>query len=337
MHFGILGGLEVTNDGDAIDVKGPKQRALLTLLLLHANQTVSTDRIIDALWGEDLNGREVATLRVHIANLRRSLESPGAAEPGLIVTQPPGYRLTTDPDSIDANRFERLASEGRRLLHEDAAEAEIRLSEALSLWRGSALEEVGYEIFAEAEVRRLEELRISTIEDLFEARLALDAHAELVGEIESAVAVNPLRERLWGQLMTALYRSGRQADALTAFRRLSDILGSELGLEPGPELQVLENRIPRQRSNPAQTGDAFAPPPPATGRTDQIDRERGRRRPPPGEVEAGPASDAHRHRGHRQDADRPASRVVGNRGGPRGLVGGVEHHRRPQADTRTDR
>jgi len=242
VQFGILGRLEVSTNGSALEVKGPKLRALLILLLLNPNRVVSIEAIIDALWGEELNGREGATLRVHVANLRRALASHQES-PAFIVTRAPGYLIEVDPESIDAILFERLAAEGRRLLHDDAAQAGDRLTEALGLWRGSALEDVAYESFAQGEVRRLEELRLTTIEDLLEARLALDDHAELVSELESLVATHPLRERLWGQLMVALYRSERQADALAAYRRLSHLLGDQLGLEPSPQLRLLEDRI----------------------------------------------------------------------------------------------
>lgn len=232
-------------NGTAVEVKGPKQRALLIFLLLHVNEVVSTDKIVDALWGEDVNGREAATLRVHVANLRRALEPgrPKGVHPALLVTQPPGYLLRVDPDAIDAVRFKRLVAEGRGLLLDDPESAAARLAESLSLWRGSALEDVTYETFAQADIQRLEELRMSAVEDLIEAELTMGRHSDLVGQLESQVAANPLRERLWGQLMLALYRIGRHADALATYRRLSDILGQELGLEPSPELRLLEERI----------------------------------------------------------------------------------------------
>jgi predicted ATPase/DNA-binding SARP family transcriptional activator len=245
VEFGILGPLQVSMNGTTMEVKGPKQRALLILLLLHVNEVVSTDKIVDALWGEDVNGREAATLRVHIANLRAALQpgQPKGAQPQLVVTQPPGYLLRIDPDAVDAGRFERLVAEGRRLLPDEPEPAAARFAEALSLWRGSSLEDVAYEAFAQVDIRRLDELRVSAIEDLIETELTMGRHSELVGRLESQVATHPLRERLWGQLMLALYRSGRKADALAAYRRLSDILGQELGLEPGPELRLLEERI----------------------------------------------------------------------------------------------
>ncbi|HEY7583116.1 MAG TPA: BTAD domain-containing putative transcriptional regulator [Acidimicrobiia bacterium] len=242
MQFGILGRLEVATEGRVVEVKGPKLRALLILLLLHPNRVVSAEAIIEALWGQELSGREGATLRVHVANLRRALSKAGEFGE-YIVTRAPGYLIEVDPESIDVVRFERLVAEGRRLLPGDAPHAAELLIEALGMWRGSALEDVAYESFAQGEVRRLEELRLTAVEDLAEARLTMDGHAGLVGELESLVATHPLRERLWGQLMVALYRSGRQADSLSAYRRLSRLLGEELGLEPGPELRLLEDRI----------------------------------------------------------------------------------------------
>ena len=269
MQFRILGRLEVTASGSVIEIKGPKQRALLTYLLLHPNKTVSTERIIDALWGEELSGREAATLRVHIANLRRALK-PVRAEgtiPELIVTRSSGYLLNVDPESIDANRFERLAAEGRRLLYDDAEQAADRLTEALGLWRGSALEEVTYETFAQPEIRRLDELRLSTLENRFEARLAMDSHVEVVAELESLVATHPLRERLWGQLMLALYRSGRQADALAAFRpggRMGcpHLLALVAAQAPEPEHRLELGGIGHRRRGHGcrRTGDAAQAP-----------------------------------------------------------------------------
>ena len=237
MQLGILGTLEVAEGGKAVELKGPKLRALLILLLLNANRVVSIEAIIDALWGEELSGKEAATLRVHVAKLRRALSSE------LILTRAPGYMMAIDPESIDATRFERLAAEGRLVLGDDAVRAKELLAEALSLWRGSALEDVAFEAFAQGEVRRLDELRLSATEDLVEARLTMGAHSELVSELEALVARHPLRERLWGQLMVALHRSGRQPDALAAYRRLAHLLGQELGLQPSSQLRLLEDRI----------------------------------------------------------------------------------------------
>jgi predicted ATPase/DNA-binding SARP family transcriptional activator len=244
VQYGILGPLEVTRAGATVEVKGPKQRALLIFLLLHANEVVSTDLIVDALWGGRANGGEIGTLRVHISNLRNTLEPdrPKGAEPEVLVTEPSGYLLRVDAGAIDAHRFEQLLSEGRRLVHDDPGYASDLLFKALDLWRGSALGDVTYESFAQVDIQRLEELRLSALEELNEARLVLGEHTDLVGELESQVAVHPLRERLWTQLMLALYRSGRQAEALAAYKRLSDVLGRS-GLAPGPGVSQLEDRI----------------------------------------------------------------------------------------------
>ena len=244
VEYRVLGPLEVTRDDVAVPVNGPKQRALLIFLLLHANQVLSTDRIVDALWGEEANGREIGTLRVHVANLRKTLEPdrPSGAEPAVLITQPPGYLLRADAEEIDSHRFESLVTAGRRQLHSNPDRACELLSEALGLWQGSPLHDVAYETFAQAEIHRLDELRLSATEDLNEARLAKGEHSELIGELESAVTAHSLRERLWGQLMLALFRSGRQADALTAYQRVSDIL-AQSGLEPGLELRLLEERV----------------------------------------------------------------------------------------------
>lgn len=244
VQYGILGPLEVTRAGTPVTVNGPKQRALLILLLLHANEVVSTDMIIDALWGEEANGREIGALRVHIANLRKALEPDRrkGTEPEVLVTEPPGYAIRVGQDAIDARRFEQLVAEGRRVTHVDPGYASDLLTKALNLWRGSPLEDVTYETFAQLDIQRLEELRLNAVEELNEARLALGEHGELVGELESQVASNPLREPLWSQLMLALYRSGRQAESLAAHQRLASILGQQ-GLEPGPGLRILEDRI----------------------------------------------------------------------------------------------
>ncbi|MFP4554578.1 MAG: BTAD domain-containing putative transcriptional regulator [Actinomycetota bacterium] len=244
MQYQILGPLQVKRADEEIKIKGPKQRALLILLLLNANEVVSTDKLIEALWGDEINGREIGTLRVHIANLRSVLEPDRRTrdDPEILLTHPPGYMLKVDDDAIDCHRFERLISEGRKTVREDPKRAVELLEAGLELWGGTPLEDVYYEDFAQMAIHRLEELQLSATEDLNEARLAMGEHAELVVELESQVATHPLRERPWSQLMLALYRSGRQSEALSAHRRLSDILGQH-GLVPGPGLNMLEDRI----------------------------------------------------------------------------------------------
>jgi DNA-binding SARP family transcriptional activator/streptogramin lyase len=256
----ILGPIEIRDpDGRAIALPSGRERSLLALLLIHRDEVVSTDRIVDALWGAHPPETAMKAVQGYVSHLRRVLEfsgEPGAAHSGL-VTQPPGYALRTDGIRFDAGRFERLAADGRRALEDDApAEAADLLDEALALWRGPALAEFAFDDFARNESDRLEQLRLSALEDRNESLLRLGRHGELAGQLESLVAAHPLRERLRGQWMLALYRGGRQAEALQAYRDGRRLLAGELGLEPGPELQRLERAILAQE--PAL--DAAAPP-----------------------------------------------------------------------------
>jgi DNA-binding SARP family transcriptional activator len=239
MEFRILGPLEVLDGADLRPVAGAGQRALLALLLLHANEVVSVDRLIDELWPGDPPGSGVAALRVRISQLRKSL---GAAAERL-ETKPPGYRLRLAPGELDVDRFSDLVEEAVRAEPLVAAE---KLREALALWRGPALADFAYESFAQAAIVRLEELRLTALEQRIEVDLALGRHAELVGELEQLVGEQPLRERLRGQLMLALYRSGRQAEALEAYRSARSALLEELGIEPSAPLRELETAILRQ-------------------------------------------------------------------------------------------
>src|SRR5829696_2436874 len=239
MEFRILGSLDVRAEAGPVTPAGAKPRALLAMLLLHANEPVSADRVAIALWGEDAPAGAVKTLQVHVSRLRRAL-----GEPDVLATTPGGYRLRVLPGELDADCFEQLAAEGQRALADGAAErAAGLLREALSLWRGPALADVAFEAFAQAEIGRLEEERLTALEARAEADLALGRHAQLAGELAQLVAAHPLRERLCGQLMLALYRSGRQADALQAYRDARDALVDRLGIEPGPELRELERAI----------------------------------------------------------------------------------------------
>ena len=183
------------------------------MLLLHPNEVVPADRLIEELWGEDSPERAAAALRVNVSRLRKALPAD------VLATRSPGYVLRVAPDELDLHRFERLVDEGRSLLARGlAADAAERLRDALSLWRGPALADVAYESFAQAAIARLEEIRLAAIELRVDADLALGRHDEVVGELETLVAAHPLRERLRRYLMTALYRSGRQAEALDAYR-----------------------------------------------------------------------------------------------------------------------
>ena len=237
MEVQILGPLEVRDEGSVVDLGHHKQKSLLALLLIHANRVVSTDRILDEIWGEDAAGKE-NTLWVYVSRLRSAL---GGAE--VLVTKDHGYTLATPPATIDAHRFEEAVQQGRSLLTADPAAAAEQLRQGLDLWRGTALQDFEFDDFAQLELVRLNELRLTATEDRIEADLRSGYAGELVTEIELLHDQHPLRERLVEQLMLALYRTGRQADALRAFERYRRGLAEELGLEPTPELRRLEEQI----------------------------------------------------------------------------------------------
>jgi DNA-binding SARP family transcriptional activator len=241
MEFRILGPLEVWDGERELSVSGPKPRALLAALLLHANEVVSADRLVDDVWGEGSPEDAAGVLRVNVSRLRKALPQD------VLRTRSPGYLIEIGPDELDLHRFERLLDEGRSLLARGlAAEASRRLRDALSLWRGPALADFAYESFAQAAIARLEEIRLAAVELAIDADLVLGRHDELVGELEALVADHPLRERLRGYLMTALYRSGRQAEALDAYRDARRTFVDGLGIDPSPALQELERAILRQ-------------------------------------------------------------------------------------------
>jgi len=244
MEFRILGPLEVRSDGEPVELGPPKQRALLALLLLHIDRVVPTERILDELWRDDAGGKEKA-LWVHISRLRSALE-PRRAERGqssVLVTRDHGYTIRADPETLDSRVFEAALVEARNLLTADPAAASQTLRRALELWRGAALQDFSYEEFARAESMRLEELRVEAIETRVEADLRCGQGPELIGELTTLVDQSPLRERPVIQLMRALYRAGRQAEALRAGERYRVRLGEELGLDPSPELRRLEEQI----------------------------------------------------------------------------------------------
>jgi WD40 repeat protein/DNA-binding SARP family transcriptional activator len=245
-EFRQLGPLEVLRDGEPLKVSGERQRALLSLLLVQANEFVSTDRIVEELTLSDPSGAGVNAVQATVSRLRRVLDggSQRAGGAGVLVTERGGYVLRADAEWIDVRRFERLAAEGRRALAAgQTATASSKLRQALALWRGPALADVALLEFAQAEIRRLDEMRRSAVADRIEADLALGKGAELVAELEALVHVDPLQERVRGQLMLALYRAGRQADALEAYRQARKHLQEELGLEPSRALQQLERAI----------------------------------------------------------------------------------------------
>jgi DNA-binding SARP family transcriptional activator len=238
VDYRLLGPLEVLSaGGEPLALGGQKQRGVLALLLLRVNHVVSTETLIGTLWGESPPRTAATSLQNVISALRKLL---GAES---VETRPPGYRLVADEDSVDLLRFERLVESARRLEPVERAE---RLREALALWRGDPLGELSLESYAMGDVRRLEELRLATLEERIAADLVCDRYHELVPELEGLVAQEPLRERLRGQLMLALYHSGRQADALRAYQQARRDLVAELGLEPSPELQELHGQILRQ-------------------------------------------------------------------------------------------
>jgi YVTN family beta-propeller protein len=258
IDYRLLGPLEAGIDGRAVEIGGKRQRVLLTILLLSANEPVSRDVLIDRLWGECPPAGAQHTLEVYVSRLRKAFE-PAAGDSGVVLTRPGAYLLRAPSGRIDVKRFERLAEEGRRTLAADApGRAARHFREALALWRGAPLAEVSDEPFAQAEIARLNELRASVIEDRIEADLALGRHEDVVSELDALVAACPLRERLYQQLMIALYRCGRQAEALAVYRSARRVLAEELGIEPGPGLKRLERAILEQ--------DVWLEPPaPASG------------------------------------------------------------------------
>ena len=253
MEFRILGPLEVVHDGESCVLGAVQQRALLAVLVLNRGEVLSMDRLIDELWGERPPATAAKIVQGHVSHLRRALGG------GVIVTQGRGYRLAVAPEQVDVGQFDSLSAEGRRALAEgDSARARARLGSALGLWRGEPLADFADEPFAQGAIARLQEARLAALEDRIDADLAAGRDGELIPEIESLAAANPLQERLRGQLMLALYRAGRQADALAVYRQASELLREELGLEPSRMLRELERLILEHDSS-------LVGGPPATG------------------------------------------------------------------------
>src|SRR3954468_906315 len=253
MNFRILGPLDVRDGERDVRLRGGKERAMLALLLIHANRTLALDRIVDELWSEDVPETAPKMVQIYVSHLRKVLP------PEAIHTRPPGYALVIEPDQLDLHRFEQLVAEARAALEEGLGEqAAESFRQALELWRGPALEEFAAEPFAQPEAARLEELRMNALEGRLEADPHRGRHADVASELEALVARHPLREGLRRQHMLALYRAGRQAEALAAYQEARRGLGGELGIEPSPALRDLERRILRQDP----TLDPAAPPPP---------------------------------------------------------------------------
>ncbi|HEY7146650.1 MAG TPA: BTAD domain-containing putative transcriptional regulator [Streptosporangiaceae bacterium] len=266
MDYRILGSVEVADGGTPRELGGLRERTLLARLLLAGGHVVSADRLADDLWSGNPPPQCMATLRVYISRLRRAL-GPGA---GALLTQPPGYRLVVAPGELDADRFEQQVSTGgEELAAGRPAAAAATLRAALALWRGSALSDIADFAFAQAEVARLEEARLAATEDLVDADLACGRHAALTSRLESLVAAHPMRERLCGQQMLALYRCGRQAEALQAYQDLRARLADELGIDPSPALCRLQEAILRQEPRLDWTAADEPAPPGSPGRAGQ--------------------------------------------------------------------
>src|SRR5689334_15173692 len=245
-EFGILGPLEVRRSGRPVPLGGPRQRAVLALLLLEANRVVSLDRLAEDVWAGHPPDGWVTTVQIYVSHLRQALE-PGRARGAagdVLVTRNPGYLLRANREQLDAARFQDGFTAGRAALEAGRyAEAAGTLRQALGLWRSGVLADLADYAFTRPEATRLEELRLAAVEARIDADLALGRHDALTAELEQLVAAHPLREQLHGQLILALYRCGRQADALAAYRRVRDLLTSELGIDPGEPLQRLHGAV----------------------------------------------------------------------------------------------
>jgi DNA-binding SARP family transcriptional activator/class 3 adenylate cyclase len=274
MEFRILGPLEVLDAGQRIPLPGKKQRALLALLLVHSGETLATDRLIDELWGERPPTTAAKAVQVHVSRLRKALaaDRSGGAD-AVVLTREHGYGLAVPPERIDAHRFERLVAEGRSVLVAGRIEHAVAvLEEALSLWRGRPLDDIAYEPFAQPEISRLDGLRVEALEQLVDAKLALGRHVEVVRQLEALIADHPYREGLRAQLILALYRCDRQAEALQAYQNARRVLVEELGIEPGQRLRELERAVLAQ-------DPALAAPAPSLG-VGNGEREAGDASPP---------------------------------------------------------
>ncbi|MFL6121776.1 BTAD domain-containing putative transcriptional regulator [Actinophytocola sp.] len=244
MKFLVLGSLAVTDGTTPVDLGGVKQRAVLGYLLLHANQVVPNSRMLDALW----DGQAPSTARKMVQNavsaIRRMLAAAGTGCSAELVTHAPGYQLRIEPEDVDMHLFRSLVHKGRDAMASGApARGAHLLREALGLWRGRALADLAESGIEWSELSAVEDERLSALEDCFDAELRCGRHREITPELEVLTAAEPLRERLCQQFMLALYRSGRQVDALNVYRRTRVALVGGLGIEPGPELQALQRRI----------------------------------------------------------------------------------------------
>jgi YVTN family beta-propeller protein len=272
--------LHVLDDGRTVPLGTAKQQALLAVLLLHANEVVPRDRLIDELWGERPPPTAVKAVQVYVSQLRKALPTNGSA----ITTRADGYLLELVPDELDASRFEAMVTEARaRAAAGSVEEASRSFEQALALWRGRVLAGLSFESYASTDIERLEELRLAAVMDRIDCELALGRHDRVIGELEQLVAEHPLVEQLHGQRMLALYRSGRQAEALRAYREARDTLVDQFGIEPSAPLQRLEHAILLQDASldaptgVARIGEPTSPPPPPTPPRPQTPQPRRRR------------------------------------------------------------
>src|SRR4051794_18461962 len=244
-EYRLLGRLEVLREGDPVDLGSQRQRALLALLLANAGTVLSTDRILDELWGDAGLGDKHNSLWVYVSGLRSALEPdrPKRSEGTVLLTRTPGYVMSINPADLDVARFEQCVAEARLIAEIDPASAAAALRDGLALWRGHAFEEFVYEGWAQADISRLEELRLEATEMRIEADLRLGLSGELVSELKGLVRQHPLRERFEASLMLALYRCGRTAEALRAFTAFRERLVAEVGVDPSRSIQDLEQQI----------------------------------------------------------------------------------------------
>lgn len=244
MKFYVLGPLEVVSSGGPVAIRGRRLRALLAILLLHATQVVSIERLIDEMWPENPPQSAVENIRTYICQLRSLLRLP--YEQGSLESHPGGYRLMADPEHLDLLRFSRLADAGRRTLQKGAnASAIILLGEAMSLWRGSPLLELDLGPITRAKTVALEEQRWQIQMGWLTARLALGDHAEVTARLRELIGERPLDETLWSYLVTSLHAQGRTGEALSAVAEARAIFVNELGIEPGPQLRRVQDVVLR--------------------------------------------------------------------------------------------